>query len=71
MCIVIIWTSVPFVISSWQVLEGSPDPGGLPARYILKSAIPIGFLLVSFQSVAVAIRSLEIILDKKLRRNFN
>ncbi len=71
MCIVIIWTSLPFVISSWQVLEGSPDPGGLPARYILKSAIPIGFLLVSFQSVAVAIRSLEIILVKKSRGNFN
>jgi TRAP-type mannitol/chloroaromatic compound transport system permease small subunit len=31
------------------VLEGSGDPGGLPARYILKAAIPIGFFLLALQ----------------------
>ncbi|MBT3352142.1 MAG: TRAP transporter small permease subunit [Nitrospinaceae bacterium] len=59
---VIIWTSLPFVLSSWQFLEGSPDPGGLPARYILKSAIPVGFFLVALQSISIAIKSLEVIL---------
>ncbi len=61
-CIVIVWTSLPFALSSWQFLEGSPDPGGLPARYILKSAIPVGFFLVGLQGISIAIKSLDVIL---------
>jgi TRAP-type mannitol/chloroaromatic compound transport system permease small subunit len=36
-----------------------PDPGGLPWRWALKSLIPIGFVLLSLQSVAVALATLE------------
>ena len=39
-CFLLIWTSIPFVLNAWAVLEGSPDPGGIPARYVLKSVIP-------------------------------
>ncbi len=56
--ILIIWTSIPFVLSSWEFLEGSPDPGGLPARYILKTAIPVGFFLVALQGLSMAAASL-------------
>ena len=48
-CVLVIWTSIHFVAASWRVLEGSGDPGGLPARYILKAAIPIGFFLLALQ----------------------
>ena len=34
---------------------GSPDPGGLPHRYIVKALIPIGFALLLLQSIAAAI----------------
>lgn len=30
--------------------EASPDPGGLPARWIPRSAIPLGFALIFLQS---------------------
>lgn len=40
---------------SWRILEASPDPDGLP-RYWAKSLIPLGFLLLSLQGVAAAIR---------------
>ena len=43
-CILIVYSSIPFVFDSWAMLEGSSDPGGLPARYILKSVIPLTFV---------------------------
>jgi TRAP-type mannitol/chloroaromatic compound transport system permease small subunit len=58
LCILAIWTSRMFVFTSYMIGETSPDPGGLPARFILKSAIPIGFFLLLLQGVALALGSL-------------
>ena len=57
-CLVAIWCSHTFVINAFTIGEGSPDPGGLPARFILKAAIPAGFLLLALQGVALAFGSL-------------
>lgn len=46
-----------FVGRSWKVLERSPDPGGLPARYLLKTMIPVGFSLLALQGLAEAARN--------------
>jgi TRAP-type mannitol/chloroaromatic compound transport system permease small subunit len=46
-------------------LEGSPDPGGLPALYILKTAIPVSFFLIGFQAVSETIKNLFVILKKE------
>ncbi len=56
--IVCIISSQNFVINSFITGETSPDPGGLPARYILKAAIPAAFLLVLLQGLAEAGKSL-------------
>ena len=45
------WVSLPAVENSWRILEGSPDPGGLP-RYPLKTLIPIAWALLFVQGVA-------------------
>jgi len=47
--------SLQFVAMSYQVHEGSPDPGGLPARYLLKAFVPLGFALVAVQGVAMVL----------------
>ena len=60
-CILIISTSLDFVYQSMIILEGSPDPGGIPYRFILKSCIPIGFVLFLFQGISLFIRSLFVI----------
>lgn len=57
-CVLIILTSQTFVVSSFAVLEGSPNPGGVPARFFLKAAIPAGFILVALQGISQTIKSL-------------
>src|SRR4051812_18021062 len=54
--LIVIWLSISYVIQSWSVGEGSANPGGIPARYILKSLIPIGFALMFVQAFGHAIR---------------
>ena len=56
-CVLVIATSLPFVARSWAVWEASPDPGGLPARFILKAMIPLGFFLLGLQGVSDAIKN--------------
>ena len=58
-CFLVIKTSLPFVKASWMMHEGSPDPGGLPARYLLKAAIPVGFGLVALQGIPFFLRALR------------
>ena len=45
--LVISYTSIPFVADSYNILESSPDPGGLPFRFLIKSVITISFFLLA------------------------
>ena len=57
-CVVGILSSLNFVEFSFKVKEMSPDAGGLPARYILKSFIPISFFLILLQGIAIVFKSI-------------
>lgn len=57
----VVETSWKFFMNSYDMGEISPDPGGLPARYVLKFFIPLGMSLVMIQGVAVAVRSFRVI----------
>ena len=59
-CILMIWSSWDWVMNSWEVLEGSPDPGGLP-RYPLKTIIPIAFVLLILQGFSEIVKALATI----------
>lgn len=59
-CGVVLWMSIPFVTNSWAILEGSPDPGGLP-RYPIKTVIPLALLLVMLQGVSIMIRETAVL----------
>ena len=52
----VIWLGWKYVLQSYAIDEGSPDPGGLPHRFILKAFIPLGFALMFMQACAHAIR---------------
>lgn len=54
----IIWFAVKYVLQAYVIDEGSPDPGGIPHRYLIKSLIPIGFALLLLQGIAIVIASI-------------
>jgi TRAP-type mannitol/chloroaromatic compound transport system permease small subunit len=51
------WLSLPYALESWRRLEGSREAGGLPALFLLKSVIPMAFLLLAAAGLAQAIRA--------------
>lgn len=55
-CILVAYTSWPFVRNAWAVWEGSPDPGGIPGRWALKTVIILAFLNLILQGVSEAIK---------------
>jgi TRAP-type mannitol/chloroaromatic compound transport system permease small subunit len=58
----IIYTSSVFCWESMKFMEGSPDPGGIPFRFIIKGCIPLGFILLFSQGISMFIRNLHIVL---------
>lgn len=54
----LLYFSLQFAYSSFLIREGSSNPGGLPMRYLIKAAIPLGFFLLFLQGVAELLRAL-------------
>ncbi|MFV2090932.1 MAG: TRAP transporter small permease subunit [Pseudomonadales bacterium] len=44
--------SLNYVSASWRILEGSPEIGGIPAVFLLKSLIPLMALTLIAQGLA-------------------
>jgi TRAP-type mannitol/chloroaromatic compound transport system permease small subunit len=61
-CLLVMITSWKFAANSFAILEGSPDPGGIPFRFILKGCIPLGFTLLLFQGFSLGMHSIMQIL---------
>lgn len=64
-CIMVIITSWKFMYNSWSILEGSPDPGGIPFRFLLKGTITAGFILLTLQGLSLGIHSLFQLLGRE------
>lgn len=60
MCGLVLVSSYPAVINSWQVLEMSSDPSGLP-RYPLKTMILVAFTLLALQGISEVIKNIAIL----------
>jgi TRAP-type mannitol/chloroaromatic compound transport system permease small subunit len=59
----LLWTCWNYVASAWAIREGSPDTGGLPYVYLLKTLILVMGGVLILQGVAEALRSVEQLLD--------
>ena len=58
-CLVLMYYAFQFAYLSFLDGEGSPNPGGLPARYFIKSMIALGLFLLLLQAMAIAARSIQ------------
>ena len=56
-CLVITMESFDYVMRSWAISEGSPEAGGIPGVYLLKTLIPLAALLLSMQAVSEVLRA--------------
>ncbi|MEC9481877.1 MAG: TRAP transporter small permease subunit [Halomonas sp.] len=54
-------SSLSYVGKSWAILEGSPDTGGIPGVFVLKTLIPVFAVLMIVQGIAEIIRNALII----------
>ena len=50
--VLVLVASWPFVTYSFTTSEISQAPGGLPLRWVIKSVLPLGFLLLALATVA-------------------
>ena len=60
-CFIIFRYSLPYVQSSWRVLEGSKETSGIQGVFLLKSILLAFVVLVALQGLSLAIHSLLIL----------
>jgi TRAP-type mannitol/chloroaromatic compound transport system permease small subunit len=53
---VMIYLSSKYVQQSFAIAEQSPDPGGIPMRWVVKGLIPVGYGLLMIQAFGQLIR---------------
>ena len=56
-CAFILWSSWQYVFDAWSVAEGSPEAGGLPAVWVLKTLILLLPLLLLLQGLSWLLRN--------------
>lgn len=61
------FSSLGYVASSWRVLEGSDQPGGLPGVFLLKTLIPLMAVCLALQAVVEFFRNLLVLIKGETR----
>ncbi|MFP3873557.1 MAG: TRAP transporter small permease subunit [Thiohalophilus sp.] len=65
MCLFIAFISWDYVAVSWERLETSNEPGGLPFVYLLKSLLILMPLLLLLQGLAAALQSWQVLRGRR------
>ncbi len=63
-CYLVLTTSIPWVFDAFKIGEVSIDPGGIPARFLLKATLPAGYILMLIQGILLFIKSFFILMEK-------
>lgn len=60
-CLISCYVCFYYFLKSYRIGESSPQPGGLPAIYVLKFILFAGFLLLLVQAVTSILKSIAVI----------
>ncbi len=58
-CLLVAWFGIDFAKESYALGETSGDPGGLPARWIIKAMIPLSFLFMAISGIGLILHSIN------------
>jgi TRAP-type mannitol/chloroaromatic compound transport system permease small subunit len=58
-----------YFVDSWNYNEVSPEPGGLPARYVIKFLMFVSFVLLFLQGVSALVKSWGFLRNRSLNTN--
>ena len=64
-CIILMIYTFRFAIDSLIILEGSPDPNGLPFRFIIKFILFLSISLVFLQAVSLLLKNIKLLNSEK------
>ena len=64
LCVFIGFASWNYVSESWLVRETSPEPGGIPAVFLLKSLIPLMAVNLFLQGLAETLRNALVLVEE-------
>lgn len=65
-CMVVIRSSWKYAHNSYKINETSPDPGGLPALWIIKFMIVFAFILLMLEALRLMISSIQVLRKERL-----
>ena len=65
LCVFIFGTSLNYVTQSWVIGEVSPEPGGIPAVFLLKTLLPLMALNLLLQASAEILRNMLVLVEGK------
>ena len=69
LCALVGFSSQDYVVESWVARETSPEPGGIPAVFILKTLLPVMAMLLALQALSEIIKALKILVSEVPHRD--
>lgn len=63
LCLFIFGISINYVAESWAIRESSPEPGGIPAVFLLKTLLPLMAINLMLQGLAEILRNSLLLIE--------
>jgi len=61
LCVVIVVVSWGYVADAWAIRESSPEPGGIPFMYLLKTLLPLMAINLAVAGIADILRNARVL----------
>jgi TRAP-type mannitol/chloroaromatic compound transport system permease small subunit len=61
LCAVIVAVSWSYVADAWAIRESSPEPGGIPFLYLLKTLLPLMAINLAIAGIADVLRNARVL----------